>query len=184
VLIVAEVGAQSNNVPDYTKGGIRYGRGFMYGNGSGEAYGPGYGMDAQAQIGLGGLVAGNLCSATFAGAPVPISNPLYNSQPKGCTNDGFVTDFSWGYRVRVSADYSNVFNSGVTVTPSVYWAQDVSGVSMDPAFNEGRKTLGLGVKASLNKKYTLDLNYVSYANNNFDPTFDRDFYSAAIGVTF
>jgi hypothetical protein len=29
-----------------------------------------------------------------------------------------------------------------------------------------------------------DVNYVSYANNTFDPTFDRDYYSAALSVTF
>ncbi len=34
VLFVGEVGAQSNNVPDYTKGHVRYGRGFMFGFGS------------------------------------------------------------------------------------------------------------------------------------------------------
>jgi hypothetical protein len=70
------------------------------------------------------------------------------------------------------------------VTPSVYWADDVSGVSMDPTFNEGRQVLGLGVKLNYNKKYTLDFNYQTYANNNFDPTFDRDFYSIAASVTF
>jgi hypothetical protein len=75
-------------------------------------------------------------------------------------------------------------NSGVTLTPNVYWSHDVSGVSLDPTFNEGRKTLGLGLKATYNKRYTFDLSYVSYADNNFDPLFDRDYYSAAVGMTF
>ena len=66
----------------------------------------------------------------------------------------------------------------------MYWAHDVSGVSMDPTFNEGRKTLGLGLKATYNKRYTFDLSYTSYANHNFDGLFDRDFYSAAVGMTF
>jgi hypothetical protein len=30
----------------------------------------------------------------------------------------------------------------------------------------------------------LDLNYVSYADENFDPLFDRDYYSASVSVTF
>jgi hypothetical protein len=55
---------------------------------------------------------------------------------------------------------------------------------MDPAFNEDRQTLGLGLKFSYQKKYTLDMNYVSYANENYDPLFDRDYYSAAVSVTF
>ena len=61
-----------------------------------------------------------------------MANTLYNPQPNGCRNDGYVTDMAWGYRLRVSADYNNVLNTGVTVTPSVFWSHDVEGVSMDP----------------------------------------------------
>ena len=55
---------------------------------------------------------------------------------------------------------------------------------MDPAFNEDRKTLGLGLRFNLNKKYLVDLNYVDYDDENFDPLFDRDYYSASFSVTF
>jgi hypothetical protein len=183
MLVVGEIGSQWNDVPDYTKGGIRYGRGFMFGTGSG----PGYAADPsspEGQPGLGAFSQGNLCSPTFVGAPVPIANTLYNPQPNGCYNDGYVTDVAWGYRLRVSADYNNVMDSGVTVTPSVFWAHDVEGVSMDPTFIEDRMTLGVGVKFNYNKKYLLDINYVNYDNDNFDPLFDRDYYSAAVSVTF
>jgi hypothetical protein len=178
VALAAEVGMQSNNVPDYTKGGLRYGRNSVYGLASGP------------DLALGALAvsAGNTCSPTLVNLPpaVPyeVINPIYNSSPKGCKNDGFVTDFAWGYRLRVSADYNNVMGSGVMVTPSVFWSDDVDGVSMDPTFNEGRQTIGLGLKFSYQKKYTLDLNYVGYANDTFDPTFDRDYYSAAVSMTF
>jgi hypothetical protein len=182
--VVAEIGQQWNNVPDFTKGGIRYGRGFMFGTGSGTGYGPATADSPEGQPGLGAISQGNLCSPTFAGAPVPIANSLYNPAPKGCKNDGYVTDSAWGYRVRVAMDYNNVWNSGVTVSPSVFWAHDVDGVSMDPTFIEDRQTLGLGVKFNLNKRYQLDVNYVNYADNNFDPLFDRDYYSAAVSVTF
>ena len=183
MLLVGEIGSQWNNVPDYTKGGIRYGRGFMFGTGSGA----GYGADPnspEGQPGLGANSQGNMCSPTLVGAPVPIANPLYNPQPNGCRNDGYVTDVAWGYRLRVSMDYNNVMNSGVTVTPSVFWSHDVEGVSMDPTFIDGRKTLGLGVKFNYNKAYTFDLNYVRYDNGGFDPLFDRDYYSAAVSMTF
>lgn len=181
-LFVGEVGAQWNGVPDYTEGGVRYGRGFMYGSGSGQGYSSGGAPSGQPT--LGAASQGNLCSPTFVGAPVPVHNTLYNPHPDGCRNDGYITDFAWGYRLRVSADYNNVFNSGVTVTPSVYWADDVEGVSIDPAFNEDRQTLGLGVKFNLNKRYQFDVNYVTYANDTFDPSFDRDYYSAAVSMTF
>jgi hypothetical protein len=182
LLVVGEIGSQWNNVPDYTKGGIRYGRGFMFGTASGPDYGPG--GFPEGQPGLGAASQGNFCTPTFTGAPVPVPNTLYNPQPDGCTNDGFVTDVAWGYRLRLSADYNNVMDSGVTVTPSVFWAHDVEGVSMDPTFIEDRMTLGLGVKFNYNKKYVLDVNYVSYRNGGFDPLFDRDYYSAALSVTF
>jgi hypothetical protein len=169
------VGAQSNDVPDYTLGTVRYGRGFMFGFGSNE------------QLALNpatALTGGNTCSPTLVNAPIPIPNPVYNPQPHGCRNDGYVTDFSWGYRVRLSMDYNSVFNTGVTVTPSVFWLQDVDGVSMDSTFNEGREQLGLGLKFNLNKKYTLEANYVTYANADFDPLGDRDYYSVSASVTF
>jgi hypothetical protein len=175
VLFIGEVGAQSNNVPDYTKGGIRYGRGFMFGTGSNQELAANPATAA---------TRGNTCSPTVVGAPFPTASPVYNPQPDGCRNDGYVTDFAWGYRLRLNADYNNVFNSGVTVTPSVFWAHDVDGVSMDPTFNDGRQTIGLGVKFSLNKRYTLEANYVDYNQADFDPLGDRDFYSVSASVTF
>jgi len=165
VLIIGEVGMQWNNVPDYKKGKVRYGRGFMWGYGSSETW-------------PASIPGGNTCGIGSA------FGSLYNPSSRGCKNDGFITDNAWGYRLRVSADYLNVFNTGVAVTPSIFWSQDVSGVSMDPMFIEDRAVLGLGVKFNYNKKYTLDLNWVDYADKGYDPLQDRDYYSASIGVTF
>ena len=181
MLVVGEIGMQWNNIPDYTKGGIRYGRGFMYGYGSGPEYAPGGFPQGQPTI---PFVNGDWCSPTLVGAPVPLANPSFNPHPLGCKNDGYITDHAWGYRLRVSADYLNVFNSGITVTPSVFWSHDVEGISMDPAFIEDRQVLGLGLKFTYNKQYTLALDWVDYADENFDPLFDRDYYSASVSVTF
>jgi len=173
MLIVGEIGYQMNSInEDYKKGGVRYGRGFMYGVGSNPD------LAAQAPV-----TAGNTCTPTFAGAPA-LPSSVYNPSPLGCKNDGYITDSAWGYRLRVSADYLNVGNSGIAVTPSVFWSQDVDGISMDPAFIEDRQVLGLGVKFTYNKKYVLDFNWVDYADDNYDPLFDRDYYSAALSVTF
>jgi hypothetical protein len=173
LLLVAEVGYQENDVPDYLDGAVRYGRGFMFGVGSNPAL--------AGQLPVSG---GNTCSPTLVGAPVPVQSPVFNPQPNGCLNDGYVTDDAWGYRIRLSADYNNVFNSGITVTPSIFWAHDVDGVSMDPTFIEDRQVLGLGLRFNLNKRYNLELNYVDYADADFDPLFDRDYYSVSAGVTF
>jgi Protein of unknown function (DUF1302) len=182
MLIVGEIGAQWNNIPDYTEGGIRYGRGFMFGTGSGPEYAPG--GFASGQPALSALSQGNLCEPVLVAAPVPLANAFYNPHPIGCENNGYITDSAWGYRLRVSADYLNAFNTGITVTPSVFWSQDVDGVSMDPAFIEDRQILGLGLKFVYNKRYTLDLSWVNYDDKNFDPLFDRDYYSAAVSMTF
>jgi hypothetical protein len=139
-----------------------------------------------AQLALNNVTTENgTCSlAATAFGVATILNPTYNPAPNGCKNDGYITDHAWGYRLRVTADYNNVFNSGITVTPSLFWSHDVDGVSMDPTFIEDRQTLGLGLKFSYNKKYTLEMNYVDYANADFDPLQDRDFYSASVSVTF
>jgi uncharacterized protein DUF1302 len=172
-LIVAEVGYQENDVPDYLDGAVRYGRGFMFGVGSNPAL-----------AGQLPFTGGNTCSPTIFTLPDGREVNVFNPQPNGCQNDGYVTDDSWGYRVRLSADYNNVFDSGVTITPSVFWADDVDGVSMDPTFIEGRQVLGLGLRFNLNKRYNLEMNYVDYADADFDPLFDRDYYSVSASVTF
>jgi hypothetical protein len=176
ILVIGEVGAQWNDVPDFTKGTIRYGRGFMHGYGSSPAF----------ATGPTAATAGDTCSPVAAALPpnATAPSPLYNPSPIGCKNDGYVTDFAWGYRLRLSADYNNLLGSGITMTPSIFWSQDVEGVSMDPAFIEDRSVLGLGVKFIYQKKYTFDVNYVQYGDSGYDPLFDRDYLSASVAVTF
>jgi hypothetical protein len=167
MLLIGEVGFQWNDVPDYKKDNTRYGRSFIYGPGGNPALAGQTGLDSLAQ---------QNCTAPVAS--------LVNPQPDGCKNDGYVTDFSWGYRLRASLDYVNVGNSGITVTPSVFWSHDVSGVSMDPQFIEDRQTLGLGLKLLYNKRYTLDFNYNWFADSAYNALFDRDFYGVSASVTF
>jgi len=76
-------------------------------------------------------------------------------------------------------------NLGVTVKPSVFWGHDVSGVSADGQFNEGRGTLGLGLGFEYKKMYSVDLGYVTYSNGaKWDPLRDRDYYSVSFSATF
>ena len=151
LLVVGEVGLQSNNVPDYEEAGnLRFGRGFIYGVG------------------------------VLPGATVPSTNP----QPDGRKNDGYVTDFAWGYRVRARLDYDGLAGGAMRVSPNLVWNQDVDGVSMDGQFIDGRETLGLGVGFTWAKKYTLDLGYTWFADSAYNPLMDRDYYSASFGVTF
>ena len=141
--------------------GLRYGRGFVFGI----AQDPSYGA-------VNNAVAG--------GCPA-LNSP---NQP-GCVADGFMTSFAWGYRLRGQLDYYNFMNSGITVSPSLAWAQDVRGVSVDGQFNGGRQVLGLGVNLNYQKKYNLGVQYVWYANGaQWDPLRDRDYISVNASVTF
>jgi hypothetical protein len=109
----------------------------------------------------------------------------YNPQLDGCKNEGYINDFAWGYRIKASLDYAGIFDSSWTMTPSLFWAHDVKGYSMDSQFNEGSKTTGLGLKFSLNKVHTVELNYTNYANSaTYNMFRDRDNYSATYSYTF
>ena len=104
--------------------------------------------------------------------------------PEQCANDGYVSKFSWGYRLLGYQTYPNLF-WGVTVIPQVFWSQDVKGVAADSAFSEGKQALGLSVKFSYNKKYTLELGSTTYNHRaHYDALRDRDFYSATFAVNF
>ena len=66
------------------------------------------------------------------------------------------------------------------MTPSVFWAARRRRRVDGPDLHRGPQTLGLGLKFNYNKKYTLDLNYVSVTTNErlTIRLFDRDYYSA------
>ena len=124
----------------------------------------------------------------FGGGNGVCTNPTasgYNPQQDGCHNDGYVNDFAWGYRIRASVDYNNMLGGSWVVTPSVFWAHDVDGYSIDTQFNEGRKVLSMGLNFNKNKAHNISLNYTTYANSaKFDQFRDRDNYSVAYSYTF
>ena len=154
-ILIGEVGFQWNNLPDYKKDPTAVRYGRNFIFGPGPS--PAYGAP---------------CSAL-------------NISAEGCQNDGYVSRFAWGYRAKLDLIYNNVFDSGVTVTPSIFFAHDVKGVSVDSQFLEHRQTLGLSAKFSYAKKYTLELGAVTYNHNaKYDPLRDRDFYSATVGMSF
>lgn len=133
----------------------RYGRAFIYGFGSSGAL--------------------DTCAA----------GPLNNPQPDGCQDDGYMTRFSWGYRVKAQLDYPGAFGGPFTLTPSVFLGHDVAGHSSDSQFIEGRIALGLGLKVDYQKKYTMEVGYTTYANDAaYDPFRDRDYVSVSFSAAF
>ncbi len=116
-------------------------------------------------------------TCTTTGLPV-----APNAQPQNCTNDGYVTDFSWGYRVRVSLDYSDAF-MGVNLTPSIAWSHDVQGYAPF-SFNEDSKALSLGLSADYLNRYKADLSYTSFFGGDYNVSDDRDFIALSFSVAF
>jgi hypothetical protein len=116
------------------------------------------------------------------GAPTNILDSS-TFQPVGFSDEGFVTTNSWGYRIRAAADYPNAF-AGVTLTPTLAWAQDVKGTSPTPTFSEGNKALSLGLKFSYLSKYRAGISYTMFTGGVANPTEDRDFFSITFALDF
>ncbi len=103
-----------------------------------------------------------------------------------CNQDGYVTDFSWGYRMRASLLYNDVF-AGVNLSPTLAWSHDVSGFAPGPGANfiEGRKSVGLSLKAEYLNQYTANLSYTSYFGGEpYNEIVDRDNLAFSVSYSF
>ena len=98
-----------------------------------------------------------------------------------CENEGFFTDFSWGYRLRASLDYSNVF-AGVNLTPNMAFSHDVEGYS--PNFVENAKSVSIGLNADYANKYNASISYTNFFDGKYNTLVDRDFAAVSVGVSF
>ncbi|KAB0498617.1 DUF1302 domain-containing protein [Pseudomonas vancouverensis] len=148
---------------------VRYGRDPVYGPG-----------DLPSTGGANTCVLLN--TSTIAGAgPGAATNNL----SRNCTDEGFTTATSWGYRARAIWDYNDVF-AGVNLKPNVAWSHDVSGYSPGPGgnFEEGRKAVSLGVDAEYQNTYTASLNYTNFFDGKYTTVDDRDFVALSFGVNF
>jgi hypothetical protein len=130
-------------------------------------------------------------SAVFPGVEItcnnhPVLAPLGivpNPNADYCTNDGFTTDFSWGYRVRASATYNGALG-GINLTPNMAWSHDVDGYSPAPNFVEGRQALSLGLRADYLAIYQAEISYTSFFGADYNELADRDFLSLSFSVAF
>lgn len=122
------------------------------------------------------------CDATTSGL-LNFAGVVPNTQSRNCTNDGFTDDFSWGYRVRASLDYSDVI-WGVNMKPNMAWSHDVSGNGPAPTFVEDRMAFSLGVTADYLNTYKADLGYTTFFGADYNELQDRDFISLSFSVAF
>ncbi len=101
---------------------------------------------------------------------------------KKCSNDGYGTDFSWGYRARAVFDYPDVY-AGINAKPFLSWSHDVTGYSADGTFTEGRLGLGLGVDLDY-QGYSVGASYTTYSGGDYNYGQDRDFFALSATARF
>jgi len=149
---------------------VRYGRDPVFGPGELPATGT---ANTCANILNAGTINGG-----GAGSP-------QNNRSRNCTDGGFTTSTSWGYRGRAIWEYNDVF-AGVNLKPNVAWSHDVSGYSPGPGgnFEEGRKAVSLGVDAEYQNTYTASLAYTNFFDGKYTTVDDRDFVALSFGVNF
>ena len=137
-----------------------------------------YGRSGTFGIGTLPLSGGDLCKGEGGNAE--------NINTTYCNNDGFTTDFSWGYRARLVWDYPNAV-AGVNLSPQLAWSHDVEGYSPQPggAFNEGSKAIGLSLQAVYQNKITGNIGYTNFFGGKpYNELTDRDFVSASVSYSF
>ena len=167
-LFIAEAGFQWAGIDDSNGTNLRYGRAFAFDAGAHQSY---------------------LQSTDKNGSSVPGMSPYsdcrYDNTVPHCQNNGYLTHFSWGYRINASLNYPGFMGTSWKATPNVYFSHDVKGNSIDYQFLQDRKTLSLGLGFSLNNVHQVELNYTTYANDaTYNTGRDRDNVSVVYSYTF
>lgn len=117
-----------------------------------------------------------------AGNPLADIDPP-NTNARNCTTDGYVTDSSWGYRIRAGLTYNDVI-AGINLTPSLAWSHDVDGYSPNSNFTEDARALSVALGAEYLNRYTASLAYTTFSGGDYNTIVDRDFLSLSLSVSF
>lgn len=103
-------------------------------------------------------------------------------QEEVCSDDGFVTDLSWAYRIRGQLTYKHPA-AGVSLSPFAMFGHDVKGYSHDYHFIEGRLIGNVGIKVDFLADYTVELNYTT-TGDAFWAQDDRDTLAVSARMSF
>jgi hypothetical protein len=98
----------------------------------------------------------------------------------------FPTSTSWGYVLAGRLEYNNVIGAW-SLLPRFTWQHDVNGTSPGPGGNfiQGRHALTVGVGASFQSKWELDVAYTQYGGAGlYNLLNDRDFVAASVKYSF
>ncbi|PJI50462.1 MAG: adhesin [Pseudomonas sp.] len=140
---------------------LRFGRSSVYGNGE---------LASAGTSALLGLSGNAICQKV-----------VNTANPGQCDDKGFYTQNSWGYRVRAGLEYNDLIG-GVSLRPNLAFAHDVQGYG--PTFNEGDKSVSVGVDAEYLSRYTASVSYTDYFGGDYNVNTDRDFLAVSMGVSF
>lgn len=116
----------------------------------------------------------------------PCNPPAGQVSNRFCDTGGLVSDWSWGYRLRASLEYSDVL-PGLNLIPALNFRHDVEGYSYDPGgpFQEGQQALGLALTLNYLNDYSLELGYNEFfGSNRYSILDDRDFVSVSLKADF
>ena len=127
------------------------------------------------------LPPGQSITCEAGNALVDVDPP--NTNARNCTTDGYVTDSSWGYRIRAGLTYNDVI-AGINLTPSLAWSHDVDGYSPNSNFTEDAKALSVALGAEYLNRYTASLAYTTFSGGDYNTIVDRDFLSLSLSVSF
>ncbi|MEZ5506054.1 MAG: DUF1302 domain-containing protein [Gammaproteobacteria bacterium] len=121
--------------------------------------------------------------------PIFIQNVAWetlNSFTAAPEDDYFPTSGAWGYKLRFSGEYNNVF-AGINLRPTLSFSHDVYGTTPSPIANflEDRKALGLAVEAVYLNDYSVNIAYTDFFGAEpYNQLADRDYYSVSAQVSF
>jgi hypothetical protein len=135
-----------------------------------------------AEIGIKHVVG--LPDSTLRPYSRPEIDDACSTDAQCATQDGFVTSNAWGYRVRAGMEFANIGETGITLRPSVAFAQDVKGWSYDYAFIEGRKTIRLSLEGDFGRYLIANVAYAASRGGLFNTHKDMDFVLASVGIRF
>ncbi|HVL00014.1 MAG TPA: DUF1302 family protein, partial [Dongiaceae bacterium] len=100
--------------------------------------------------------------------------------------DYFPTSGAWGYKMRFSGDYEDVF-AGINLRPTISFSHDVYGTTPTPIANflEDRKAIGLTLEAVYLNDYSVQIGYTDfYGAEPYNQLADRDYYSLSTTISF
>ena len=102
------------------------------------------------------------------------ANSGQNANTDNCTDDGYVTQWSGGLRLRATLNYNNAL-AGMNISPRLAIAYDKgNGPEPGAQFIDNRLTTGLGVTFVYMNQTSVDFSYTNYSGGDYNTGKDRD----------